>query len=100
MISQSCQCLFSVILKLQQGADSVCLSFHEIKLQIMFGSTEVNGIAHNGAGKLQWHQSSQVLSKLCLRVFLTMNLRMKINIALVCVRPQANNNKTYLSKVG
>lgn len=62
----------------------------------MFGSAEVNGIAHNGVGKLHWHQSSQVLPKLRPR-FLTMNRRMKTNIALVCLRPQANNNKAYLN---
>lgn len=74
----------------------MCLSLHEIKLQIMFGSVEVNGMAHNGMGKLHWHQSSHVLPKWQLRVFVTMNWRVKINITLVCLRPHANNNKTYL----
>lgn len=52
MISQFWQCLFSVILKLKRRANFVRLSFSEINLRIMFGSAEVNYIAHNGAGKL------------------------------------------------
>lgn len=78
-----------LILNVQQRANFVCLSFNEV-ITIVFGSTEVNVIAHNGVDILHWHQSCWVLPRLQLKGFLTVNLRMNINISLVCLTLQTN----------
>lgn len=78
-----------LILSVQQRASFVYLSFNETS-QIVFGSSEVNGIAHSGVDKLQWHQSSWVLPKLQLEGFPTVKLRVKINISQMCLTLQAN----------
>lgn len=94
MISKFWQWLLSEFWMRSKG---LCVSF------LVFNPlTEVNGIAHSGVDKLHWHQSSWVLTKLQLKGFLMVNLRMKINISLVCLTLQANLfevNKLWLGWV-